>query len=176
MDFRRFLQATRQYKLVVVLVALAGIGLGIAYSVLSPPMLTIILLLSLFITLALGFYVLVAAPHHAINRAFAFFNSLMIVWIVKDIAFWCFHSADTNGEWWAMSSFIIGIALQYALLIFADVFPENGQVRWRRVGLYALPLFGSSKVIVRRTASIKFRWPSSWFSQVGAVESSKSAM
>jgi len=40
MDFRRFLQATRQYKLVVALVALVGIGLGIAYSVLSPPMLT----------------------------------------------------------------------------------------------------------------------------------------
>ncbi len=104
-------------------------------------MLTIILLLSLFITLALGFYVLVATPHHAINRAFAFFNGLMIVWIVKDIAFWCFHGPDTNGEWWAMSSFIIGIALQYALLIFADVFPENGQVRWRRVGWYTLPLF-----------------------------------
>jgi signal transduction histidine kinase len=104
------------------------------------PMLTLILLLSLFITLALGFYVLVAAPHHAINRAFAFFNGLMTLWIVKDIAFWCFHEAETDGYWWAASSFVIGIGLQYALLIFADVFPENGQVRWQRVGLYALPL------------------------------------
>lgn len=40
-------------------------------------MLTVILILSLFITLALGFYVLVAAPYHPINRAFAFFNGLM---------------------------------------------------------------------------------------------------
>jgi HAMP domain-containing protein len=103
-------------------------------------MLTIILILSLFITLALGFYVLVAAPHHAINRAFAFFNGLMTLWIVKDLAFWGFHDEQTDGHWWALGSFIIGIGLQYALLIFADVFPENGQVRWWRVGLYALPL------------------------------------
>jgi capsular polysaccharide biosynthesis protein len=40
MDFRRFLQAARHYKLVVALAAVLGLGLGIAYSVLSPPMLT----------------------------------------------------------------------------------------------------------------------------------------
>lgn len=104
------------------------------------PMLTITLLLSLFITIALGFYVLVAAPHHPVNRAFTLFNGLMVLWIVKDLAFWGFHEAETNGHWWAASSFVIGLALQYALLIFADVFPENGRVRWRRVGWFALPL------------------------------------
>jgi signal transduction histidine kinase len=103
-------------------------------------MLIAVLLLSLFITLALGFYVLVVASHHPINRAFTFFNGLMIFWIVKDIAFWGFHEAQTAGSWWAISSFVIAIALQYALLIFADVFPENAQVRWRRIGLLALPL------------------------------------
>lgn len=103
-------------------------------------MLTLVLILSLFITLALGFYVLVAAPSHPINRAFAFFNGLMTLWIVKDIAFWGFHDEQTDGHWWAIGSFIIGIALQYALLIFADVFPDNGPVRWRRIGWFALPL------------------------------------
>lgn len=113
------------------------------------PMLTIILILSLFITLALGFYVLVAAPHHAINRAFAFFNGLMTLWIIKDLAFWGFHDEQTNGHWWAISSFIIGISLQYALLIFADVFPENGQVRWQRVGFLALPLLVLLPLLLR---------------------------
>ncbi len=103
-------------------------------------MLIVILMASLFVTLALGFYVLVAAPQHPVNRAFALFNGLMVLWIVKDLAFWGFHEAETDAHWWAASSFIIGLALQYALLIFADVFPENGQVRWRRIGWLALPL------------------------------------
>lgn len=120
--------------------AVALLSLGSLPLISYGPMLTIILIVSLFITLALGFYVLVAAPHHAINRAFAFFNGLMVLWIVKDLAFWGFHEEQSDGHWWAIGSFIIGIGLQYALLIFADVFPENGQVRWWRVGLFALPL------------------------------------
>lgn len=40
MDFRRFLQAARQHKLVVALITLLGLGLGIGYTFLSPPMLT----------------------------------------------------------------------------------------------------------------------------------------
>jgi capsular polysaccharide biosynthesis protein len=40
MDFRRFLQAARQHKLIVALITLLGVGLGIGYSVLSPPLLT----------------------------------------------------------------------------------------------------------------------------------------
>jgi signal transduction histidine kinase len=118
----------------------ASLFVGVLPLVSFQPMLTVTLLLSLFITIALGFYVLVAAPHHPVNRAFTLFNGLMVLWIVKDLAFWGFHEAETNGHWWAASSFIIGLALQYALLIFADVFPENGRVRWQRVGLFALPL------------------------------------
>lgn len=118
----------------------AALFIGVIPLVSFQPMLTITLLLSLFITIALGFYVLVAAPHHPVNRAFTLFNGLMVLWIVKDLAFWGFHEAETNGHWWAASSFVIGLALQYALLIFADVFPENGHVRWRRIGWYALPL------------------------------------
>ncbi|HXW87614.1 MAG TPA: hypothetical protein VEJ42_05090 [Streptosporangiaceae bacterium] len=39
MDFRRFLMAARQHKLVVVVAALVGLGLAIGYTVLAPPML-----------------------------------------------------------------------------------------------------------------------------------------
>lgn len=40
MDFRQFAHAAARYKVVVVLAALLGLGLALAYSVLSPPMLT----------------------------------------------------------------------------------------------------------------------------------------
>jgi capsular polysaccharide biosynthesis protein len=40
MDFKRFLQAVRRYKLLVVLICLVGVGLGAAYTVLRPPLLT----------------------------------------------------------------------------------------------------------------------------------------
>ncbi len=104
-----------------------------------PNVLIVLLMLSFFTTLGLGFYVFVAAPHKSVNRAFALFNGLMLCWIVKDIAFWGFHEADTDGYGWAVSSFLIGLALQYALLIFTDVFPDNSPVRWRRIALLALP-------------------------------------
>ena len=102
-------------------------------------MLMTILLISLFITLALGFRVLVAAPQRAVNRTFAVFVGMMLLWIVKDIAFWGFHGADDDGAWWATASFLIGMGLQFALLVFADVFPENARPRWRRIALLAVP-------------------------------------
>jgi capsular polysaccharide biosynthesis protein len=40
MDFRRFLQAARQHKLIVALITLIGLGLGVGYTFLSPPLLT----------------------------------------------------------------------------------------------------------------------------------------
>jgi signal transduction histidine kinase len=103
-------------------------------------MLILTLMASLFMTLALGFYVLVAAPHHAINRTFAAFIGLMILWIIKDLAFWGFHAENEDATWWAMASFLIGISLQFALLLFASVFPENAQPRWRMIMALAIPL------------------------------------
>ena len=50
---------------------------------------------------------------------------------------------------------------------------EDGGVVDEFVTLFGL---GSSKVMVRRTASRRLSWPSSRLSQVGVVESSKSAM
>jgi len=103
-------------------------------------MLILILMASLLMTLALGFYVLIAAPHHAINRTFAAFIGLMILWIVKDIALWGFHGADEDAGWWATASFLIGIGLQFALLLFASVFPENARPGWKRLAVSAVPL------------------------------------
>jgi capsular polysaccharide biosynthesis protein len=40
MDFKRFLQAVRRYKVLVILAALLGLGLGGAYTFLRPPLLT----------------------------------------------------------------------------------------------------------------------------------------
>ncbi|HZS05536.1 MAG TPA: ATP-binding protein [Blastocatellia bacterium] len=103
-------------------------------------MLILMLLASLFITLALGFYVLVAAPQRAINRTFAAFVGLMIVWIVNNLAFWCFHPAGADAGWWATVSFLVGAAVQFALLLFAGVFPEDTRPDWRLAAWCALPL------------------------------------
>jgi signal transduction histidine kinase len=103
-------------------------------------MLILLLLLSLFITLGLGFYVLMIAPHLAINRAFAVFVGLMLLWIVKDLALWGFHGPDEEANWWAQISFLVGVVLQFSLLLFSDVFPENNPPRWRRACLLSIPL------------------------------------
>lgn len=103
-------------------------------------MLILILLASLFITLALGFFVLVAAPHRSVNRIFALFIGMMSLWIIKDLAFWGFHQANEDATWWAVISFFIGITLQIVFLHFAEVFPENAPPRWPRTLLAALPL------------------------------------
>jgi signal transduction histidine kinase len=103
-------------------------------------MLILTLMASLFVTLALGFYVLVAAPHRTVNRMFAAFLGIMILWIVKDLVFWGFHEADEDATWWAKISFIIGFVLQIVFLLFADVFPENSRPRWKRIIFFSLPL------------------------------------
>ncbi|HYE74326.1 MAG TPA: HAMP domain-containing protein, partial [Blastocatellia bacterium] len=103
-------------------------------------MLLTILLVSLLVTVALGSYVLISAPEQAINRTFAAFVGMMILWIVKDLAFWGFHEANTDATWWGILSFLIGIGLQFALLLFADVFPENKHPKLGWIALFALPM------------------------------------
>lgn len=103
-------------------------------------MLILTLYASLLIMIALGFFVLVAAPHRAINRVFALFIGMMSLWIVKDLAFWGFHGAEHNATWWATVSFLIGITLQLVFLYFSEIFPENARPRWTRLALAAAPL------------------------------------
>src|ERR1700734_1045228 len=40
MDFRRFWKAARHHKLIVALITLLGLGLGVGYTFLSPPLLS----------------------------------------------------------------------------------------------------------------------------------------
>ncbi len=103
-------------------------------------MLITVLMASLFATLGLGFYVLVAAPHRAVNRIFALFIGMMSLWIVKDLVFWGFHSTEDDATWWATISFLIGLTLQIVFLYFAEIFPENATPRWGRIFLASLPL------------------------------------
>ncbi|MBK8317083.1 MAG: HAMP domain-containing protein [Acidobacteria bacterium] len=103
-------------------------------------MLIITLMASMFMTLALGFYVLVAAPHRAVNRTFGAFVGMMILWIIKDLLFWGFHEYEQNAGWWAAISFLIGIVLQLVFLLFAEVFPENSPARMGKVVLFSIPL------------------------------------
>jgi len=95
---------------------------------------------SLFVTLGLGFYVLVKAPHRWVNRTFAGFVGMMILWIVKDLLFWGFPAGNVDVRGWVQASFLIGIGLQYVFLLFTEVFPEDTPPRWRRLGALALPL------------------------------------
>lgn len=103
-------------------------------------MLIITLMASMFIMLGLGFYVLVAAPHRTVNRTFAAFVGMMILWIIKDLLFWGFHEHGLSADWWAKISFTIGVVLQLVFLLFAEVFPENSPAKLRRVVLLSLPL------------------------------------
>jgi signal transduction histidine kinase len=103
-------------------------------------MLTLLLTASLFITLALGFFVLVAAPQQNINRTFTAFVGMTMLWIAKDLAFWSFHEEGARASWWAAASFLTGIAVQFALLLFSGVFPENKPPDWKWALLLAVPL------------------------------------
>jgi len=103
-------------------------------------MLLALLLLSLFVLVLLGFYVVVAAPRNRAHQTFAAFVLCLALWTVKDIAFWGF-TARMGGAaaWWASASFLISLLLQYALVVFAWVFPENDPVPWKRAAVLFAP-------------------------------------
>lgn len=103
-------------------------------------MLILTLTTSLFILLALGFFVLVSAPHRQINRVFAAFTLSMILWIVKDLLFWGFADGQTSPDGWVKSSFLIGILLQLTFLYFTDLFPENEPPQRRKFLLALIPV------------------------------------
>ncbi|MEJ7709783.1 MAG: ATP-binding protein [Pyrinomonadaceae bacterium] len=100
-----------------------------------------LLLLSLFVIVLLGFYVFVAAPHDRAHQTFAAFVACLALWTVKDIALWGFAATTREGSaaWWASSSLIIAILLQYSLVIFSWVFPEDGRIPWRRASVLFAP-------------------------------------
>ena len=103
-------------------------------------MLVLFLTVSLFIIIGLGFYVLVSAPHRQVNRVFAFFNLVMILWALKDLLFWGFPDVQFAVTSWAKISFLIAALLQTAFLVFAQVFPDGSPIKWRKIILSSLPL------------------------------------
>ena len=102
-------------------------------------MLLALLLLSLFLLVLLGFYVFVAAPRSRTHQTFAAFVACLALWTIKDIALWGFYAREGSAAWWASLSFIIALLLQYSLVVFAWVFPENGHVPLRRAAILFAP-------------------------------------
>src|ERR671932_1443675 len=101
-------------------------------------MLLVLLLVALFLLVLLGFYVFVAAPRSRTHQTFAAFLACLALWTIKDITFWGFPS-EASVAWWTSASFIISLLLQYALVIFAWVFPEDNAIPLRRAAVLFAP-------------------------------------
>ncbi len=102
-------------------------------------MLLLLLLLSLFLLVLLGFYVLVAAPRSRTHQTFAAFVLCLALWTVKDIVLWEFSGHAASAMWWANASFIISLVLQYSLVVFAWLFPENRPLPYKRAAVLFAP-------------------------------------
>jgi signal transduction histidine kinase len=96
-------------------------------------------LFALFLLVGLGFYVFVADPRKRANQTFAAFNAFLAVWTVKDIVFWNFYPRDSTAGWWASASFITALLMQFALVVFAWVFPENTRTPRRKAAVLFAP-------------------------------------
>src|SRR5882724_8570273 len=103
-------------------------------------MLLALLMLSLAITVSVGFYVFISAPHRPVNRLFSLFIGIMLLWIVKDIVFWVFHKPNESAGWWAAASFLLSMLMQLALICFVNSFPENSPVDWKKAAWAAAPM------------------------------------
>jgi signal transduction histidine kinase len=99
-----------------------------------------LLTVSLLAVLALGFHVYSAAPGRSENRTFAIFAWIMALWILNDLAFFGFHTAEDDGRAWAAAALLLAIAMQLAFLRLAWVFPEPRPIPWRWAALLLLPL------------------------------------
>ena len=122
-------------------------------------MLLVLLLVSLFLLVLLGFYVFVAAPRSRTHQTFAAFLACLAIWTVKDITFWGFPEQGSVA-WWASASFIISLLLQYSLVIFAWVFPEDRPVPLKRAAV----LFAPGAVLVP-AAVMGWMWDDAGFRQ-----------
>lgn len=110
-------------------------------------MLVILHLFSLFLLVLLGFYVFVSDPRRRTHQTFAAFIAFLALWTTKDLIFWDFHDSQTSWGWWAASSFVIALIMQFALVVFAWVFPENARTPRRKAAI----LFAPGLVLVPTT-------------------------
>lgn len=102
-------------------------------------MLVLLHLFALFLLVLLGFYVFVANPRSRAHQTFAAFISFLALWTVKDLVFWNFHDENISSSWWAASSFIIALLMQWALAVFAWVFPENSRTPKKKAAVLFAP-------------------------------------
>lgn len=102
-------------------------------------MLVLLHLFSLFLLVLLGFYVFVADPRSRANQTFAAFIAFLALWTTKDLVFWNFEGAQVHGGWWAAASFVIALLMQFVLVVFAWVFPENSRTPRRKAAVLFAP-------------------------------------
>src|SRR3954454_3666358 len=116
-------------------------------------MLVLLHLFALFLLVLLGFYVFVANPRNRAHQTFAAFIAFLALWTIKDLVFWNFHSTAISDRWWAGASFVIALLMQFALVVFAWVFPENARTPRRRAAI----LFAPALVLIP-AAVLGFLW------------------
>ncbi len=102
-------------------------------------MLVLLHLFALFLLVFLGFYVFVADPRSRANQTFAAFIAFLALWTTKDLIFWNFPEAGFGAGWWAAASFTIALLMQFALVVFAWVFPENARTPRKRAAVLFAP-------------------------------------
>ena len=102
-------------------------------------MLVIFHLFALFLLVALGFYVFVANPRNRAHQTFAAFIGFLAFWTIKDLVFWDFYPVSSAAGWWAGASFIVALLMQFALVEFAWVFPENSRTPRKKAAILFAP-------------------------------------
>lgn len=103
-------------------------------------MLELLHLFSLLLLVLLGFYVFVTDPRSRANQTFAAFIAFLALWTVKDLIFWNFsHREGFPAGWWVASSFVIALVMQYALVVFAWVFPGNKRTPRKKAAVLFAP-------------------------------------
>lgn len=112
----------------------------------------------LFLLVLLGFYVFVADPRSRANQTFATFIAVLALWTTKDLVFWNFSVPIFDAGRWAAASFVISLLMQFSLVVFAWVFPENARTPKKRASI----LFAPGLVLIP-AALFGFLWRSSAF-------------
>ncbi len=104
-------------------------------------MLVLLHLFALSLLVLLGFYVFVANPRSRAHQTFAAFIAFLALWTIKDIILWDFHGAGDTAGWWAAASFVVSLLMQFSLVVFAWVFPENSRTPRRKAAVLFAPAF-----------------------------------
>lgn len=121
-------------------------------------MLILLHLCSVFLLVGLGFYVFAADPRRRAHQAFAAFISFLALWTIKDLIFWDFYPIDAAAGVWAAASFIIALLMNFVLVAFAWVFPENSRTPRRKAAILLAPA-----LIFAPAAAFGLLWDSAGF-------------